>query len=71
MLKKIAVIYRRGGVTAAVRILAPDEKTARTLFFSHKLGYAGCGTELVSAEEYEPRLHDALIETGKALGAAG
>ena len=67
MLKKMCVIYKRGGVTAAARILAPDEKAARMLFFSNKLGYAGCGTEIVSAEEYKPKLHDGLIEVGKTL----
>jgi hypothetical protein len=65
MLKKMCVIYKRGGVMAAARILAPDEKAARKVFYSGRLNLCeGCGTEIVAVEEYKKQ-HDELLEAGK------
>lgn len=64
-LKKMCVIYRRGGVDAAIKVLAPDEKSARNVFYSNRLRYAGCGTEVLKIEEYDGRQHDRLIRAGQ------
>lgn len=61
MLKKICVIYRRGGLESAVKILAPDDKTARRIFLSNSHNYAGCGTEILKTEEYDRVKHDGLL----------
>lgn len=61
MLKKICVIYRRGGLESAVKILAPDEKAARKIFLSNSHNYAGCGTEILKTEEYDRVKHDDLL----------
>lgn len=61
MLKKICIIYRRGGIESAVKILAPDEKTARKILLSNRHSYAGCGTEILKAEEYDRTRHDGLL----------
>lgn len=61
MLKKICVIYRRGDTESAVKILAPDDKTARRIFLSNKHDYAGCGTEILKTEEYDRVKHDGLL----------
>lgn len=66
MLRKICVIYRRGEVTAAAKILAPDEEAARRLFFSNRHGYGGCGTVILKVEDYDRRQHEMLVERGKA-----
>lgn len=71
MIKKLCVIYRRGNVTAAAKVLAPDERTARKVFYSGRLNLCeGCGTEIVAVEEYNRKLHDRLLEAGKRLREA-
>lgn len=70
-LKKWCVIFKRGDVVAAARIAAPDGETARRVFFSNKLGYAGCSTGVLEVGEYDPRLHDGLIEAGQKLRRVG
>lgn len=69
-LKKMCVIYRRGGVEAAVRLIAPDEQSARKVFYSNRLRYAGCGTEILRIEEYDGQMHDRLLRAGQNARAA-
>ena len=70
MLRKICVIYRRGEVTAAAKILAPDEEAARKVFFSNRLNHAGCGTVILKIEEYDRKEHDRLLTVNGARGTA-
>lgn len=72
MIKKMCVIYKRGNTTAAAKVLAPDERAARKVFYSGRLNFCkGCGTEVVAVEEYNRKLHDRLLENGKIQRAAG
>lgn len=56
-MKKYAAVYERGGRMYARMILAEDEEQARRVFYSARLGYAGCGINDLRIEEWE-RKHE-------------
>lgn len=59
-IKRMCVIYKRGGMIMGRKLLACDEQTARKVFFSNRNGYGGCGIEVLRVEEYDKKLHDKL-----------
>ena len=56
-MKKYSATYEKGGTTVARMILAESKEQARKVFYSPRLGYAGCGINNLRIEEWQDEKH--------------